>query len=90
MFFDMRLSNSSEFYYLGPGFYPSFTDIVEGMNTLFQERQNHSENCILVKCLGERKKLKFTLQMKNLVLHSLVRIWDTFFEVLFVMNLEYC
>ena len=49
MFFDKKLSNSSEFYYLEPGLYPSFTDIVEAMNTLIQERHNHSEKCITVK-----------------------------------------
>ena len=34
------------------------------------------------------KKLRFTLQKKDAVLHSLVRIWDTFSEVMLVMNLE--
>ena len=87
-FFDRKLSKSSEIYYLEPGLYPSITDIVEVMNILIQERHNHSENCIKVKCLEERKKLRFTLQMKDLVLHSLVQIWDTFLEVMLVMNLE--
>ena len=44
MFFDKKLSKSSEFYYLEPGLYPSITDIVEAMNNLFQERQYHSKN----------------------------------------------
>ena len=48
MFFDKKISKSSEFYYLKPGFYPSVTDIVEAMNTLVQEKHNHSENCITV------------------------------------------
>ena len=43
-----------------------------------------------LKCLEECKKLRFTLQMKDLVLHSLVRIWDTFSEVMLVKNLEKC
>ena len=42
------------------------------------------------KCLEEGKKLRFTFQMKDLVLHSLVRIWDTFSEVLLEMILEQC
>ena len=88
MFFDKKLSKSSEFYYLEPGIYASITDIVEAMNTLIQERHNHSENCITVKCLEERKKLRFTLQMKDLFLHSLVRICDIFSEVMSAMNLE--
>ena len=41
-----------------------------------------------LKCLEERKKLRFTLQKNNQVLHSLVRIWDTFSEVMLVLNLE--
>ena len=36
MFFDNKLSNSSELNYLEPGLYPSITDIVEAMNTLIQ------------------------------------------------------
>ena len=89
-FFDRKFSKSSEFYYLEPGVFPSITDIVEAMNILNQERRNHSKNCIKVKVLEERKKLRFTLQMKNPVLHSLARIWDTISEVSLVMNLEYC
>ena len=49
MFFDKKLAKSSEFFYLEPGLFPSFTDIVEAMNILIQERHNHSENCIKVK-----------------------------------------
>ena len=41
MFFDIKLSKSSEFYYAEPGLYPSITDIVEAMNILIQERQSH-------------------------------------------------
>ena len=41
-----------------------------------------------LKCLEKRKRLRFALQMKHPVLHSLVRIWDTYSEVLLVMNLE--
>ena len=91
---DKTLSNSSEFYYLEPGRYPSNTDIVEAMNFLIQDRHNHNENCIKVKVsrkfrdLKSRKKLRFTLQMKDPVLHSIVRIWHTFSEVKLVMNLE--
>ena len=48
-FFDKKLSKSSEFYYLEPGLYSSTTNFVEAMNTLIQERHNHSENCVTVK-----------------------------------------
>ena len=56
MFFDKKLSKSSEFYYLEPGLYPSMTDIVEVMNILIQQRQNHSENCIKVKVSRRTQK----------------------------------
>ena len=52
-----KLSKSSEYYYLEPGLYPSFTDIVEAMNTLIQERHNYSTNCVTVKrSRGTQKK----------------------------------
>ena len=41
-----------------------------------------------LKCLKERKMLKCSHQMKNLVLHSVVRIWDTFPEVFLAWDLE--
>ena len=46
MFFDRKLSKSTEFYYLEPRLYPSITDVLEAMNILIQERHNHSKNCI--------------------------------------------
>ena len=58
MFFDEKLSKSSEFYYLETGLYPSITDIVEAMNTLSQERNNHSENCITVKVSRRLQKVE--------------------------------
>ena len=69
--------------------YPSLTDIVAAMNSFFQERHILSESCITGKnCVEERKRLIFILQMKDLVLHSLVQIWDTFSEVMLAMSLE--
>ena len=61
MFFDKKLSKSSEFYYLEPGLYPSITDIVEAMNILIQERYNHSENCIKVKVTRRTQKVEIYL-----------------------------
>ena len=43
MFFDKRLSKSSEFFYLEPGLYPSITDIVEAMIILLQEGQYYRQ-----------------------------------------------
>ena len=87
--FWQKNSKSSDFYYLEPGLYPSITDIVEAMNSLIQERHNHSEICITVKVSRRTQRLRFTLQRKGLVLHSSVPIWDTFSEVMLVMNLEW-
>ena len=43
-----------------------------------------------LKYLAERKKLRYTLQMKDLIFFSLVRTWDTFSEVMLAMNLDWC
>ena len=61
MFFDNKLSKSSEFFYLEPGLYPSITDVVEAMNILIQERRNHRENCIKVKVSRRREKVEIYL-----------------------------
>ena len=61
MFFEKKLSKSSEFYYLEPGLYPSITDFVEAMNTLIQERHNHSEKCITVKVFRRTQKVEIYL-----------------------------
>ena len=61
MFFDKKHSNSSEFYYLEPGFYLSNTDIVEAMNILIQKSHNHSENCIKVKVSRGTQKVEIYL-----------------------------
>ena len=48
MFYDQKLSKTREAYYLQPGMYSSITDIVEAMNTLIQERDNHRDTCITI------------------------------------------
>ena len=58
MYFDKKLSNSSEFYYLEPGLYPSITDIVEATNSPIQERHNHIENCIKLKVSRRTQKFE--------------------------------
>ena len=65
MFLDKKLSKSLEFYYLKQGLYPSITDIVEAMNTLIQERHNHSENCITIKVPRSMQKIKDYLANKK-------------------------
>ena len=57
-FFDKKLSNSLEFYYLQPSLYASSMDIVEAMNTFIQGRHTHSENCIKVEVSRKTKKVE--------------------------------
>ena len=56
-FFDEKHSKSTSTYNLEPGLYTSITDIVEAMNTLFQERNNHNETCITVKVSRRSQKV---------------------------------
>ena len=55
-FFDEKPSNSTSTYNLELGLYTSITDIVETMNTLIQERNNHNEICITVKVSRKTQK----------------------------------
>ena len=57
----MKLSKSPEFNYPEPGLYLSITDIVEAMNTLIQERHNHSETCVTVKVSPRTQKVEIYL-----------------------------
>ena len=86
MFFDKKHWKYSEFYSLEYGLYPCITEIVEAMNTLFKERHNHREYRITVEMSQRTQKLKFTLQMEDLVMQFLVRIWDRILEVKLAMN----
>ena len=60
-FFGEKLSKSTSTYNLEPGLYTSITDIVEAMNTLIQERNNHNETCITVKVSRRSQKVVFIL-----------------------------
>ena len=61
MFFDKNLSTSSEIYYLKPCLYLSIRNIVEAMNTLINERHDHSESCIPVKVSRRMQKVEICL-----------------------------
>ena len=61
MFYDEKLSETTEAYYLEPGLYSSITDIVEAMNTLIQERNNHRDTCITIKVSRVTQKIKVYL-----------------------------
>ena len=60
-FFDEKLSKSTSTYNLEPGLYTSITDIVEAMNTLIKERNNHNETCITVKVSRRSQKVVIIL-----------------------------
>ena len=60
-FFDKKLSISPVFNYLEPGLYSSLTVFIEAMNTLIQERQNHSESCITTKVSRRVQKIEIYL-----------------------------
>ena len=62
-FFDEKLSKSTTIYNIEPGLYTSITDIVEAMNMLIQERNNHNETCITVKV--SRRKQKVVVVLAN-------------------------
>ena len=64
-FFDEKLSKSTSTYSIEPGLYTSTTDIVEAMNTLIQERNNHNETCITVKVSRRTQKVVIMLANDN-------------------------
>ena len=59
--FDKKLPKSTSTYSIQPRLYTSITDIVEAMNTLIQERNNHNENCITVKVFRRTQKVVIML-----------------------------
>ena len=86
--FDKRLSKLLELYYMEPGIYLFITIFVETMNTLIPKRHNHSRSCITVEVSRITVVLRFTLQMDELVLHFLLRNWDTFPGIMLAWILE--
>ena len=65
MFYDEKLSKTTEVYYLEPGLYSSITDIVEAMNTLIQERNNNRDTCITIKFSRVTQKVNVYLANKE-------------------------
>ena len=49
------------YFHLQPALYPSITAIVEAMNTVIQERHNHSESCITFKVSWRTQKFEVYL-----------------------------
>ena len=61
MFYDENFSKTTEAYYLEPGLYSSKADLVEALNTLIQERNNHRDTCITMKVSRVTQKVKVYL-----------------------------
>ena len=61
VFYDEKLSKTREAYYLQPGLFSSITDIVEAMNTLIQETDNHRDTCTTIKIDRVTQKVKVYL-----------------------------
>ena len=84
-FFDEKLSKSTSTYAIEPGLYTSITDIVEAMNTLIQEGNNHNETCITVKVSHRTQKVVVMPASDNSGLpfcstdlgHILITMWET-------------
>ena len=62
-FFDKKISKLTSTYSIEPGLFTSITDIVEAMNRLIQERNNHNEICITVKV--SRRTQKVVIMLAN-------------------------
>ena len=62
-FFDEKIPKSTSTYNLELGKYTSITDIVEAMNRLIQERNNHNETCTTVKI--SRRTHKVVIMLAN-------------------------
>ena len=62
-FFDKNFSNFTSIYSIEHGLYTSITDILEAMNTLIQEKNNHNETCIAVKV--SRRTQKVVIMLAN-------------------------
>ena len=88
MFFDNKLSKSLELYHREPGLYPSITDIVEAMNTLIQEKHNHSKNCIKVKVSPRTQKVDIYLANEGFGLGFFSTDLRHIFEVMLVTILK--
>ena len=62
-FFDAKLSKLTSTYNLETSLYTCITDIVEAMNRLIQERNNHNETCITFKV--SRRTQKVVIMLAN-------------------------
>ena len=73
MFYDEKHSKTKETYKLEPGLFSPITGIVEAMNTLTQERNNHRDICITIKIsrLTQKAKVYLANEEPSLVIFSI-------------------
>ena len=67
-FFDEKLSKATSTYIIEPDLHTSITDILEALNMLIQEKNNHNETCITVKVSRRTQNfcsLKFVTMLAN-------------------------
>ena len=67
MLFDAKLSKTLAYYNLEPSVNLSLSDFVGAMNTLIEQKHNHNEWFITVKACPTRKKMRFSVQLSDLV-----------------------
>ena len=79
-FSDEKLSKTMLTYSIEAGLYTSITDIVEAMNTLVQDRNNHNETCITVKVSRRTQKVVIMLanDSSGLAFYTNTQTWVTF------------
>ena len=68
MFYDEKISKTTEAYYLEPGLFSSINDILEAMNTLIQKRKNPRGTCVTIKVGRVTQKVKVYLANDKLSL----------------------
>ena len=86
VFYDEKLSKTTEAYYLETGLYSSITDIVEAMKTLIQERNNHRDTCITIKDSRVTQKVEVYLANKD----SSLAVLSTDLEPMFGADMGNC
>ena len=72
MFYDEKLSKTKETYKFEPGLFSPITGIVEAMNTLTQERNNHRDICTTIKIsrLTQKAKVYLANEEPSLIIFS--------------------
>ena len=87
MFCYKNFLKSLEIYYVENGLDPSITYIVEAMNTLLQERDNQSENCIRVEMFQKTQKVDIYVTNERSSLAFFSTDLGHILEVVMAMNL---